>query len=418
MMRITEQSLLNGNVSAIRRNFVEMEQSQRRLSTGQRVQYPHQDVYSAVNSIFYRTRISSIDQFSKNIDDAKGMLDVADGALSSMTQVLQRSRELAVMGANGTLNKDDRLTIALEVNELLERAYEVSMTKHKDEFIFAGAKSTTDPFRTFYQWNETMGKQIMVGVNYEGTGTGKKREIEENQYINATIPGNYAFWGTNSELISGKDASGFVAAGDSKIMIDDTAIAIQAGDNIDAVVEKINAANTNVKAGIAVLRDGSKVLRLESFEPHKIMLQDLEGGRVFQDLGLIREGMGNFPENNYHPSAGVGGKSVFDTLMYLRDSLLRNDEAQVGKTSLGLIDASLSNVLHTQAKLSSSVAHIENSSKALADQKLFVSEAMSKNEDVDYASEIVNFTMWEYAHKASLQTAAKLLQPTLMDFLR
>ncbi|MBI4978588.1 MAG: flagellar hook-associated protein 3 [Spirochaetes bacterium] len=417
-MRITEQSLLNSNVSSIRRNFVEMDASQRRLSTGQRVQYPHQDVYTAVNSIFHRTRLSSIDQFQRNIDDAKGSLSVADSAMTSLTEVMQRARELAVMGANGTYTKQDRINMAAESDELLARAYEIGQTKYKDEYLFGGTKSTTQPLRSFTQWNEAMGREIIVGVNYEGDGRMKTREIEEGQYANATLPGNYTLWATNSEITSSKDASTYLVPKNTALMIDNTIIRVNEGDNIDAVVDRINAASTNVRANVAVLRNGAKVLRLESFEPHKIMLEDIEGGKVLQDLGLIREGMGNFPENNYHPSAGVGGKSIYDALMNLRDNFLKDDQAQVGSTSLGLIDQGLSNILHNQAKMSATVTHIDTTKSALEDQKVYVSEAMSKGEDVDYAGEIVNFNMWEYAHKASLMTAAKLLQPTLMDFLR
>ena len=53
-MRVTEQAQFNRTVSTIKRNYTELEASQTRLSTGQRVQYPHQNVTSTINSIYYR----------------------------------------------------------------------------------------------------------------------------------------------------------------------------------------------------------------------------------------------------------------------------------------------------------------------------------------------------------------------------
>jgi flagellar hook-associated protein 3 FlgL len=38
--------------------------------------------------------------------------------------------------------------------------------------------------------------------------------------------------------------------------------------------------------------------------------------------------------------------------------------------------------------------------------------------DLDMAEAITNLKMLEYTHKAALQTAGRILQPTLLDFLR
>ena len=38
--------------------------------------------------------------------------------------------------------------------------------------------------------------------------------------------------------------------------------------------------------------------------------------------------------------------------------------------------------------------------------------------DIDYAEAITDLKMLEYAHKAALQTAGRILQPTLLDYMR
>ena len=50
-MRVTEQAQYNRAISSIKKNYSEMEASQTRLSTGQRVQRPHENVTSTINSI-------------------------------------------------------------------------------------------------------------------------------------------------------------------------------------------------------------------------------------------------------------------------------------------------------------------------------------------------------------------------------
>ena len=166
------------------------------------------------------------------------------------------------------------------------------------------------------------------------------------------------------------------------------------------------------------LRDGGRALSLETNNPHKIMLQDLEGGTALVDLGLVREGLGNSPENNYSPTAVVGGKSVFEAMMFVRDAMINDDLSSIGGAGLGLIDSAIGNVVANQAQASSKVSRLDMGDEGFENQKYALTEALSKNEDISYSEESINFSTWEYVHKASLLTASKLLGPTLMDYLR
>lgn len=399
-------------------NKSEMTDSQTRLSTGQRVQYPHQNVTATINSIYYRTRMSSVDAYQNNIIDGRERLNVAHDSMSAITEALNRARDLAVQGANSTYGADDRAKMAMEVEEMIERIYDISKTQSKGEFIFSGTSIKTAPFMAFYGHDERAGRSIVKSVIYEGDGNPQNREIENGQIINVATPGNYAFWGTDMEIISTSDSSAYIAAEDQDIMIDDMVINIKQGDNIEAVVQRINDANGNVSASIGDLRGGQKVIQLKSGTPHKILLQDLAGGTVLQDIGLVRIGAANNPENNYEPSALVTGKSIFESLIYLRDAMLNDDVGSIGGEALGYIDSSLDNVLTVQANASSKTTRLDMGYNSFEDQKLAIQEALAKNENIDYAEEIINFNMWQYAHNASLQTAGKLLGRTLMDYLR
>ena len=63
-----------------------------------------------------------------------------------------------------------------------------------------------------------------------------------------------------------------------------------------------------------------------------------------QDIGLVRAGAGNTYENNYEPSALVTGKSIFETLIYLRDAMINDDVRAIGSEALGYIDSAIDNV--------------------------------------------------------------------------
>lgn len=416
--RVTEQSMLNSSVSSIQRNFKSMEASQRRLSTGRRIQSPHENVTGTVNSIYHRTRINMINQYQANIGDAKGRIDVAHGAFDAMNDVLHKARGLAVQGANSTYNHEDRVAMAMEIEQLVRRTHEISNTKYKDEYIFGGDDVKRQPFRLSYSQDDLMGRKVVSEVVYEGDDGQARREVGDNNYIETGIPGHKAFWAQNSEMLAAKDASMYMADRDQTFMIDDTKISISAGDTIEVIADKINGSGGNVKAAVTKKFDGSRVLQLRTREPHRIMLRDLEGGSVLQDIGLVREGMPNDPQANYHPGVDSAGNSTFEVLMQLRDNLLNDDVKQLGSTTLGLIDEALSNTVHNQAKLSATAERLDLMDAQYSKELTSVEEALSKVEDVDYAEEMVEFKMWEYVHTASLQTSAKLLKPTLMDYLR
>ena len=68
-------------------------------------------------------------------------------ALTSITQVLQRASELAILGANGTMAREDRAVLGAEVAELKRELTRLVNTRDVDgKYIFAGNKIDSPPF--------------------------------------------------------------------------------------------------------------------------------------------------------------------------------------------------------------------------------------------------------------------------------
>ncbi len=418
MMRVTEQSRYTSTVDSLNRNQLQLEKSQTRLSTGRNIQTTSDNVYGTVNSIYYRTRLTAITQFESNIVDAKERLDVSYSSMGQVVDALHRSRELALQASNGTMTAFDRRVIAAEIEEMIGRVYDVSLTKSKNEYVFSGTNVGSRPFQAFYRQSEEMGREVMVSVSYEGNDYAQNREIEDSQFINVGTPGSYAFWAGNMEIISNTNAAEYIADRNQKIMIDDAIIQIKQGDNIDTIVERINDSGINVKASVGQLGGEEKVIQLQTRQPHKILIQDIEGGSVFQDIGLIREGVPNNSENNYAVDAIINSKSIFEVLIDLRDAMLTNDTATIGSSSIGYIDEAINNVLINQSRVSAIVSRLDMATEHFAMQRVSGTEALAKIEDVNYAEESVIFKSWEFVHQASLLTASKLMNMSLMDYIR
>ena len=73
---------------------------------------------AAMMGMTYRTDVSKIEQFTRNISEAENWIDSTDDALDQATSALQRIRELTVQASNGTYEEDQRKSIAAEIKAI------------------------------------------------------------------------------------------------------------------------------------------------------------------------------------------------------------------------------------------------------------------------------------------------------------
>ncbi|OMF35836.1 flagellar biosynthesis protein FlgL [Paenibacillus sp. FSL H8-0548] len=85
---------------------------------------------------------------------------------------------------------------------------------------------------------------------------------------------------------------------------------------------------------------------------------------------------------------------------------------------LGQIDSRLNSMLTKRAEVGARTNRVELVQSRLADVSLNLQELQSKIEDADLAEVITNITTEENVYQASLSAGAKIIQPSLLDFLR
>ena len=95
-----------------------------RLSTGARIQDAADDPAGQAVVRRMTSRLSGMSQAMRNINDTTSMLQVADGALSNITDSLQRLRELALASGNGSYTDSDRNTLQAEADQILAQINE------------------------------------------------------------------------------------------------------------------------------------------------------------------------------------------------------------------------------------------------------------------------------------------------------
>ncbi len=420
MNRISNQMLNNTMTYNLQRQQSEMDTIQNQLSTGQKVRMPRDNPIAATNQMLYHSRLSEINQYIKNIDESTSRLNGADTALQSSLRIFQRIRVLTVQGANGIYSSFERKEApATEINQLLEELVNIANTKSATgKAIFGGYRTGSEeqpnPFVPVYM-TLTAGRQgdAMIGVEYRGNIGIQKREIGKGEFLDVNIPGNEVFWATNQILTSNSDSTNYTASSNQVVRIDGKELTISAGDNLDIIIDKLNNAGLSLKAS----KGGRNNLILSTTNPHQLWLEDKGSGTVFQDLGLINK---NFPQppNNVDPTVTVGGMSIFEMVIQLRDDLVRGDQELVGGRDLGLIDSALDNVLKHLASVGARQSRADELAKRTEYDKGNVTEILAKNEGIDYPETIMNFKWLESVHNYALSVGAKTIRPTLMDFLR
>ena len=96
------------------------------LSTGLRINTAADDASGLAVSEKLRAQISGLNKAATNAQDAISMLQTAEGAMGSMTSMVQRIRELAVQAGDPAYTSNDRAMLQLEVDQLKEEIDRVS----------------------------------------------------------------------------------------------------------------------------------------------------------------------------------------------------------------------------------------------------------------------------------------------------
>ena len=414
-MRISNASMKRDMIHNLKVNYRNMEKTQKQMMTGKKIFVPSDNPINAINSIYSRIRINQISQYEKNIGDSKSIINVVHDKMSSAVNILQRVRELSVQAANGIYTFEDRQAIAMEVEELLKEVVSIANTKYEDQYIFSGTKTNNKPFNSLFQNVAEIGKEVISNIEYLGDNKAKRIEINTEDKVKVTLAGTDVFWGTENVVVSLQDSQNYVANKDSVIRIDGYRVPVDAGDNIQTIINKVNEIVPSVEAFKEQLENGSEVIGFSSNYPHQIIFEDIEGSAVLKDLGIINDSKDI--SQNLHANTLQKGGSVFDILIRLRDSLLKNDSNAIGSRDLGDIDLSLENVLRKQSEISAVQTRLNIQEQDLAIEKVHIIERKSLNEDVDLAEASIQFNALQNIHQIALQTAAKFIRPTLLDYL-
>ena len=114
-----------------------------RLSTGLRINSASDDAAGMAVSEKLKNQVRGLNQAQRNAQDGISLIQTAEGALTETHSILARMRELAVQGANDTLNNSDRANLEAEFTQLKAEVTRIAgATQFNGIVLLNGANSS------------------------------------------------------------------------------------------------------------------------------------------------------------------------------------------------------------------------------------------------------------------------------------
>ncbi len=417
-MRITNNMIVNNMMFNLGENLNRMSKIQEQLTTGKKISKASDDPVVAARALKLRTDVSEIEQYQRNVDDAISWMEMSESTVGQIGDVLQRVRELSVQASNGTNTPDDLQKIKEEIKQLKNQTINLSNNTYAGRNIFSGFKTDKDlidedgNFLIEVEKTEKIIYEIGIGDTIAVNVLGGDLFNNGGETFGATsgkVTGDFdittplTISAPNDTLSLSVDAENIniTLNNTTYSTIEDVALEIQ---------NKVNAQTTTAN-DITVEANANKLI-FTSGSTGVTSIISIDGtSSAAADLGL-----------NTNTQVDGSDKSLLKgSLIQTFDNLITAlDEGNSDSISsiLGVVDSDLNSVLRVRADIGARMNRLELTSNRLSTYNINFTKLMSQNEDVDMAETIMNLQNEENVYKASLAGGAKIIQPSLVDFLR
>lgn len=161
-MRVSNKMLFSNYAYNFMKSEEAIHKTTNQISTGRRITQPSDDPVGTTRAMDFRTRGTEMAQYIDNSERAISWLNCTDDALMTVTNYLQRVRELVIAGSNGSLTLEARLAYANEIDVIRDGIMQVANTTIDNRYIFGGEKLLEAPYQ---QRTKVTGNQINFELN-------------------------------------------------------------------------------------------------------------------------------------------------------------------------------------------------------------------------------------------------------------
>jgi flagellar hook-associated protein 3 FlgL len=183
---------------------------------------------------------------------------------------------------------------------------------------------------------------------------------------------------------------------------------------IDQLFEQlINVGNSNFNGKYIFNGEMTDIAPYSDTAP---MNDDTDTGAIRYEIGVGVLIQINITGNDVFGSSAETD-NAFRVLSQLSNALRAGDTAQVSQL-IGAIDTRMDKLLEQRANLGAKYNRLELAANRLSDTEINVQKLLAKSEDADMAEVITLLKMQENVYQASLAAGARLITPSLVNFLK
>lgn len=364
-MRVADRMTFDQVNKNLAKNRSEMADLQNQAATQKRVNKPSDDPIAAARVLTTRIDLQGTQQYIKNLNYAQSFLEFTDQSLDELTQTLVRLKELIIsQTSDASANPNSRRVVATEVEQLYNQIVKIGNRKIADRFIFGGFKTTQPPFDPKGQYKGDQG-EILVG-------------IDKQSYLAMNVPGAKVFLG------EGLSADGVSHATSTQPSTIEDFLQSEQKKHLHSSGESRRELGESLE-----IRGPASVSPSESYVPS--------------------------PQNS--PESQIKGVNLFSAVRSV-ESALRADDKVGLQNSLEVIDDAISQVILARSHVGARSMALNSSLETLQKGKVDAHAQISNLEDADAFKVISDINKTESTLQATLATSGKMMQSSLMDFIR
>jgi len=431
-----------------------------RLSSGLRINSAKDDAAGLAISDRFTAQIRGLTQAARNANDGISLAQTAEGALASVTDNLQRIRELSVQSANATNSASDRASLQLEVAQLTAEIDRVATQTSFNGTNLLDGSFTAKAFQVGANVGQTitvssiasarasaLGQYQGYSLTNQAIGTANATSVATTVTIGgvATSLGSITTDGKNiaaainaagvaglsatanaTSVAAGTQALTATASGTASLVINGVTISIanavgNASTNRANAVAAINA--QSAATGVVATDTGAGV-SLGAADGRNIAVSGFSAGTAtaatIADFGLAAATTtGSLININYSAPSGVTGSVVFAGAFANTTAIAATGTSVSGldissvagaNAALSSIDAALATVSSSRASLgavqnrfSSTISNLQTTTENLA-------AARSRITDADFAQETANLSRAQVLQQAGTAMVAQANQ--------
>lgn len=311
-MRVTNQMMAANVLTSLNSLRARTVQLTEQISSGKRISKASEDPTAGAEVMRLQSRMQVMAQWESNQRDARNWVESTEAALSEITDLINRARELAIQGSNATMTQETRQGMAAEAEQITNQLLALLNTKDGDRAIFGGFQTAGDPF----QYDPVTGTFV-----YNGDGNDVQRDIGPGVTMAVNLHGH----------------------------------------------------------------------RFGNFA-------DFDGD------GIV--------EQQWDPT-----DNMLNTVSRLAADLKNGSENDI-RAHIAKLDQALGQVISLRSETGARDKRLEQMETKLRDMSVQVSRMMEQAQGVDLEKAILELTNAETTYRAALQVGARVIPPTLADFLR